>query len=93
MKITVRLRGPLAKALKESHVTLAPAVGSTVRDAIGALLESNDSIRQVWHSPEHVDREALVLCNGADIGLSGGMETELSDGDEIVVLPLIHGGV
>jgi molybdopterin converting factor small subunit len=34
----------------------------------------------------------LILCNGTDIGLSGGLDTRMNEGDIIVVLPLIHGG-
>ncbi|UCE09091.1 MAG: MoaD/ThiS family protein [Candidatus Thorarchaeota archaeon] len=83
----------MARTLNENSVNLELRKGSTVREAITVLIESNDSVRQVWTSPEHVDREALVMCNGADIGLTGGIDTVLGNEDEIVILPLIHGGV
>jgi molybdopterin converting factor small subunit len=33
-----------------------------------------------------------ILVNGQDIGFLHGMETELRDGDEVIILPLVGGG-
>jgi molybdopterin converting factor small subunit len=33
-----------------------------------------------------------ILVNGRDIGFLNGMETELRDGDEVLMLPLVGGG-
>jgi len=56
------------------------------------LLQKEENVSEIWNSPESIDSEALVLLNEVDVGLTGGLETELSDGDEIIVLPLVHGG-
>ena len=56
------------------------------------LIEREKGVRDVWSSPEAMDRDALILCNESDIGLTGGLETIINDGDVLVVLPLIHGG-
>jgi len=34
----------------------------------------------------------LVLLNGADVNLMKGLETPLSDGDIVALIPLFHGG-
>jgi molybdopterin synthase sulfur carrier subunit len=35
---------------------------------------------------------ALVLVNGREISVLNGLETKLNDGDEIVFIPVVHGG-
>jgi molybdopterin synthase sulfur carrier subunit len=35
---------------------------------------------------------ALILVNGREISVLSGLETQLSDGDEIVFVPVVHGG-
>lgn len=65
---------------------------ATLRNLLEELLQKEENVSEIWNSPESIDSEALVLLNEVDVGLTGGLETELSDGDEIVVLPLVHGG-
>ncbi|MHA1943209.1 MAG: MoaD/ThiS family protein [Candidatus Thorarchaeota archaeon] len=92
MKITVRLRGPLAKQFREGNIEIECEEGTILLDLLSNLLEKNEDVRGVWSSPEVMDRDALILCNESDIGLTGGLETTIKDGDVLVVLPLIHGG-
>ncbi len=35
---------------------------------------------------------SLILVNGREISVLKGFETKLSDGDEIVFVPVVHGG-
>jgi molybdopterin synthase sulfur carrier subunit len=35
---------------------------------------------------------SLVLVNGREISVLNGYETKLKDGDEIVFVPVVHGG-
>jgi molybdopterin synthase sulfur carrier subunit len=34
----------------------------------------------------------LVLVNGREISVLNGLETNLQDGDEVVLVPVVHGG-
>ncbi len=92
MKITLQFRGPLAKTLKEGAIEIELDSDAVLSDLLRNAIEREESVGKVWESPEVIDRDALVLCNEIDIGLSGGLDTILSDGDVVVVLPLIHGG-
>ena len=92
MKVTLRFRGPLAKNFQEGTVEIELKSGASLSDLLNKVIDGEKSVRGVWDSPEVIDRDALVLCNDADIGLSGGLGTELNEGDVIVILPLIHGG-
>ena len=92
MKVTLRFRGPLAKKFKEGIIEIELDSNASLSDLLSIVIQREDCVREVWDSPEVVDRDSLILCNGADIGLSGGLDTKLTEGDTIVVLPLIHGG-
>jgi len=35
---------------------------------------------------------SLILVNGKEISILNGIETKLNDGDEIVFVPVVHGG-
>ena len=92
MKVTLRLRGPLAKKFKEGAIEVELDNDASLSDLLSSVIEKEESMREVWSNPEVIDRDALILCNGADIGLSGGLDKRMNEGDVIVVLPLIHGG-
>jgi molybdopterin converting factor small subunit len=92
MKVTLRFRGPLAKKFQEGAIEVELGNGPSLSDLLSKVIEKEGSVREVWHSPEIIDRDALILCNEIDTGLSGGLATKLNEGDVVVVLPLIHGG-
>ncbi|MFX1605914.1 MAG: MoaD/ThiS family protein [Promethearchaeota archaeon] len=92
MKVTLHFRGPLAKKFREGTIELELDNNTSLSDILSVVIECERSVKEVWSSPEVIDRDALILCNGVDIGLSGGLDTRMNEGDTIVVLPLIHGG-
>jgi molybdopterin converting factor small subunit len=92
MRVTLQFRGPLAKKFQEGVVEIELETDASLSDLLSKVIDREKSVREVWDSPEVIDRDALVLCNEADIGLSGGLDTKLNEGDVVVVLPLIHGG-
>ena len=92
MKVTLQFRGPLTKKFREGTIEVELDNDAVLADLFLSVIEREEIVRKVWDSPDVIDRDALVLCNEADVGLSGGLDTVLSDGDVVVVLPLIHGG-
>ena len=40
----------------------------------------------------NMSSNALILINGREISVLNGLETKLNDGDEIVFIPVVHGG-
>ncbi len=68
---------------------------ATVRDVVQALAESFPiNTRAMFIDPELNDPRpnALVLLNGREISVLEGLETTISDGDEITLIPVAHGG-
>ena len=92
MRVAVRFRGPVGKRMRTPVFHVEVRESSTLRNLLEELLQKEENVSAIWSSPGSIDSEALVLLNEVDVGLTGGLETELNDGDEIIVLPLVHGG-
>jgi len=68
---------------------------ATVRDVIKALAESLPADAQrMLIDPDLNDPRpnALILLNGREINVLEGLETTISDGDEVTLIPVAHGG-
>ena len=68
---------------------------ATVRKAIEKLTETfSPEFKRALVDPELEDPRpnALILVNGKEISVLQGLETEVKDGDEIVLVPVSHGG-
>jgi molybdopterin converting factor small subunit len=92
MKISVRFRGPIAREIQGGIVDVELEEGLALKDLFGKILEQNAYLRSVWRNPIEIDRDSMILCNEVDIGVTGGLETTLKDGDILTILPLVHGG-
>jgi len=92
MRVTIRLRGPITAHVKTPTYSVETGNDSSLKEVLQTLLDNHHEVREVWNNPESVDRDALILLNEVDIGLTGGLTSRIKDGDIIVVLPLVHGG-
>ncbi|MHA1925820.1 MAG: MoaD/ThiS family protein [Candidatus Thorarchaeota archaeon] len=92
MRVEIRFRGPLAakKGMQVFHVEIEE--GANLEMTLKSLIDSEEAVEKVWTNAERMDREALILRNESDVGLTGGLSTVLEDGDKIMILPLVHGG-
>ena len=84
MKISREIEGGLVEAELED--------GLRMRDLFSKILGQNSYLQSVWREPMEIDRDSMILCNNVDIGVTGGLETTLKDGDVLTILPLVHGG-
>jgi len=46
----------------------------------------------IHQQPEDLRSNTLILVNGRELSVLNGLETNLKDGDEIVFVPVVHGG-
>jgi len=66
-----------------------------IRKVIHKLAETfSPEFKRTLVDPELNDPRpnALVLVNGKEISVLDGLETELNKGDEVVIVPVSHGG-
>ncbi|NWF97182.1 MAG: MoaD/ThiS family protein [Candidatus Thorarchaeota archaeon] len=92
MRVEVTFRGVLAGSLGRGQMIMELDTGSTIAQLLQKMIGVEQNVLRIWKAPEEVVRDALVLRNGVDIGLTGDLETTLVDGDRVVILPLVHGG-
>lgn len=92
MSVTVRLRGPIKTQIESPQYDISLGDSTILGEVLQKLIETSSEIRHLWNTPDLIDRDALVLLNETDIGLTGGLASKIDKGDVIVILPLVHGG-
>lgn len=66
--------------------------GVTIREAIEHLCENNESLRAAIFDGDMLRPHVRVMVNGHDCELVQGLETPVSEDDQIAVFPPIAGG-
>ncbi len=94
MVITVRFIGSLRASSKKSKLGLDFENAVSLREVVNKLIEGQPKLRRALIDPELDDprTNVLMLVNGKEIGVLKGLETKLKDGDELVLIPVVHGG-
>jgi sulfur-carrier protein len=86
VKIPTQLRGVTEG---ESEIAVD---GGTVGEALDAVFEQHAELRDRITEDGGLRRFVNVYVSGEDIRFQDGLETELSDGDEVTILPAVAGG-
>ena len=66
--------------------------GGTLAALIDDLEANHPGIKERLVEGEDLRRFVNVYVNDEDVRFTGGLGTELSDGDQVVVLPAVAGG-
>jgi len=92
--VKVTLLGIFKKAYGSEEVSLEAKKKVELRDLIRRLAESSPELGRLLIDPELGDPlpNAVILVNGKEIGVLGGLGTEVRNRDKIVFIPVTHGG-
>ncbi len=66
--------------------------GATLSEVIDHLEGNHPGIKERLVDGEELRRFVNVYVNDEDVRFTGGLETEVADGDQVVVLPAVAGG-
>ena len=66
--------------------------GATLSEVIEDLESNHPGIRERLIEGEDLRRFVNVYVNDEDVRFTGGLETSVKDGDQVVVLPAVAGG-
>jgi molybdopterin synthase sulfur carrier subunit len=66
--------------------------GETVGEALDAVFGQHAELRERITEDGGLRRFVNVYVSGEDIRFHDGLETKLSDGDEVTILPAVAGG-
>lgn len=94
MEVTVRFIGVFRAVSERSNLTINLEDAVHVREAVERILEKLPELKKTSMGPRPKDAElhTLILLNGREISVLNGLDTILQDGDEIVFIPVSHGG-
>jgi MoaD family protein len=70
----------------------AEVEGSSVGEALDSLFERFDGLRDRITEDGELRRFVNVYVGGEDIRFGNGLDTPVSEGDEITILPAVAGG-
>ncbi|HII85377.1 TPA: MoaD/ThiS family protein [Candidatus Bathyarchaeota archaeon] len=94
MTISVRLIGALRHAAGTDKFTVKYRENFAVKELIEKITAQTPELKRNLTNSYLEDQRlnALVLVNASEISALNGLETILEDGDEVVLIPVVHGG-
>ncbi|WP_077042203.1 MoaD/ThiS family protein [Rhodococcus sp. MTM3W5.2] len=69
-----------------------PATGSTLAAVIDDLEANHAGLKDRLINDGKLHRFVNVYVNDEDVRFSGGLDTEVADGDSVTILPAVAGG-
>jgi len=96
LRVRVRLYGVLKTAARMEQLDLHLDAAASVRQLVSKLVDTiarNEFERYLIDTDLKDPRtNALIMVSGTEVGALDGLDTVLKDGDEVVFLPVAHGG-
>ncbi|MEM2995513.1 MAG: MoaD/ThiS family protein [Candidatus Bathyarchaeia archaeon] len=94
MAVTIKFIGVFRTISGKNTLAIKIENSIPLKEAIKKIIEEAPSLKRVLIDLELEDPRpnALILVNGREISVLNGLETLLKDGDEVVFVPVIHGG-
>jgi molybdopterin synthase sulfur carrier subunit len=94
MVLTIKFIGALRRISDKTQLTINYEEGMSLKQLMAKILQEVPPLERTLSIQQLDDSRfnALILVNGREISVLNGLETELNDGDEIVFVPVVHGG-
>ena len=93
MPLTLKFIGALRQISGKTQLTVNFQEGMSLKDLITKISQEMPQLDKTFSDQLNDSRSnALILINGREISVLNGLETKLNDGDEIVFIPVVHGG-
>ncbi len=94
MPLTIKFVGALRHLSGKNSLTLDVDAGASVKSVVDAISQQIPALKYTFTDSDLNDSRSnsLVLLNGVEISVLSGYETKVSDGDEVVFVPVVHGG-
>jgi MoaD family protein len=94
MAVSVRFMGSFRSLSCKNTLELRLEGCSRIRDIIKMIAEELPKLEPALISPdsENPKTNLLIFVNGKEISVLNRFETTIKDGDEVVFVPIVHGG-
>ena len=93
--VKVRFLGVFQRLTGKKSCELDLQEPATVKDVVAKLLDEFSGELETVLVDSQLDDprpNALILVDGKEVSALQGLETKVKDGQEIVFLPMVHGG-
>jgi MoaD family protein len=90
----VKFIGALRHLSGKAQFTMDFQDGISIMVLLDKISQELPELKRTFSDQELNDSRSnsLILVNGREISVLNGYETKLCDGDEIVFVPVVHGG-
>jgi len=94
MVVTLKFIGALRHASGTDSLSLDCEPNSSIMDVLNSVAKKSSTLRRnlLDEQLEKPTPNALILVNGREISVLDGLQTKLRDGDEVIFVPVVHGG-
>ncbi|MCW4024323.1 MAG: MoaD/ThiS family protein [Candidatus Bathyarchaeota archaeon] len=93
MTVNIKFVGALRQIFGKTPLTINFTEGQSLLSLIAQISQDNPQMKKnLIDQQENPKPHALILVNGKEISVLAGLETTLQDGDEVVFIPITHGG-
>ena len=94
MALSVKFIGSFRSLSGKKVLKLALEDYSPIRDVVKMIVEELPKLEPALIDPESESPKTnmLVLVNGREISVLNRFETMIKNGDELVFIPIVHGG-
>lgn len=94
MTLTIKFIGALRHISGKTQLEVDFQEGKSLKELIAKLSQEMPQLEKTFIDQQLTDSKSnsLILVNGREISVLDGYETKLNDGDEIVFVPVVHGG-
>ena len=94
MSVHVKFVGSFRGVTRKDAITLRCRTSVSIRTIVEKVAKRLPNISSSMFDTVSGEPRTnmLVLVNGQEIGVLDGLETVVEDGDEVVFIPVIHGG-
>jgi len=94
MRVTVKFVGAFRGMSGKSKLTFELKDATPLKQVIEEIARKLPKLEKILVDPELEDSRPnmLILVNGKEISVLNGLRTKIKDGDEIVLIPVVHGG-
>jgi molybdopterin synthase sulfur carrier subunit len=94
MPLTIKFIGALRHLSGKKEFIVSFQEGISIKKLVDKITQELPELKHTFSDQELNDSRSnsLVLVNGREISVLNGYETKLKDKDEIVFVPVVHGG-
>jgi len=94
MALSVKFIGSFRSLSGKNVLKLTLEGYSPIRDVVKMIVKKLPELEPVLIDPESESPKTnmLILVNGKEISVLNRFETMIKDGDEVVFVPIVHGG-